>query len=177
MTPKLLLFVFLSLALGAEAQILEYKGKSYAATAPWNFISENYALTGTTLVQVAKTDKGGLLKLAVETTNPVYAISGTTYVFLTDNTVITCTDKGLREVYANQIISYYVFSAAEMNKLKATEIQSIHFNIKGSGNRFDSQLGNFTAINRQRYFTTTFDKRQKSYQTSQAIAALYTTTP
>jgi hypothetical protein len=169
----LLCFLLTSFVLSATAQTLTLKGKTYPATDSWDFICEQYALNGSAKVQIAKTDKGGLLQLSVETANPTNVISGTVYVFLTDHSTITCSDKGIREVKDGQIISYYMFTAAEMNKLKKIEIESIHFNIKGSSQKFNSQLGNFTAVNRKTYFATAFDKSKKSHDTATAISKLY----
>jgi hypothetical protein len=174
MTQKLLCFFLLFVTIKATSQTLSFKtSKPYSATKPWDFLCENYALTGIANVQIAKTENGGLLKLAVETTNTSYTISGMVYVFLTDNTIIRCSDKAMREVSDNKIISYYRFSPVEMNKLKTTEIQSIHFNIKGNSQGFNSQVGNFTAVNRKQYFTTAFDKAPKTYNTIEEIKALY----
>jgi len=169
--PFFLLFISIA-AFGQQTMVVK-NSRSYPATENWNFICENYALSGAANVQIAKTEKGGILRIAVQTTNPAFAISGMAYVFLTDNTIITCVDKGIREVIGNQIVSYYWFSEVEMNKLKATEIQSIHFNIKGNANGFSSQLGNFTAINKKEYFATAFDKSKKSNDTTSEIKALY----
>lgn len=175
MKKTFLLFLFCitsSAIFGQEIMTLP-NTKTYPATSNWDFICENYALTGITKVQVAKTEKGGTLRLAIETTNPKFTIAGTVYVFLADNTVIICTDKGIRETKDNQIISYYNFSPIEMNKLKMTEIQSIHFNIAGKADGFSSQIGNFTAVNRKKYFSTAFDKSKKGYDTVAEITLLY----
>lgn len=166
MTPKILLLSFLMLSLTASAQPL-------TSTNSWDFICENYALTGIATVQISKSEKGGILKISVETTNPAFVISGTAYVFLADNSAITCSDKNQREVSGNRITTYYRFSPAEMNKLKNIEIQSIHFNIKGNSKGFSSQIGNFTAVNKKSYFATTFDKTKKSHDTAGEISALY----
>lgn len=173
MNQKLILFFIAFASWKTFSQTLNFKDKSYPATQSWDFISENYALTGITKVQVGKTEKGGLLKLTVTTTNPNYTISGTVYVFLTDNTILACTDKSMREVSGNEITSCYIFSAVEMNKLKTTEIDSIHFNINGRQKGFGSQIGNFTALNRRNYFSTAFDKRKKSFDTATEISTLY----
>jgi hypothetical protein len=173
MIRKLLFFFLIMATAKSAAQTLTVKGKAYPATDSWDFICERYALSGTAKVQVAKSEKGGILQLSVASTNPAYTISGTVYVFLADNTTITCSDKGIRDATANELISYYVFSAAEMHRLKTTEIRSIHFNIKGNGSGFNSQVGNFTAINRKGYFSTAFDKSRKSYDTTSAISKLY----
>ncbi|MFV5687891.1 hypothetical protein ACM55M_04635 [Flavobacterium sp. ZT3R25] len=173
MNQKVLLFLLFIATISATSQeLLSFKGsKSYRATNSWNFICENYALTGAAAIQIAKTEKGEILKITIETTNPAFNIAGIVYVYLTDNMVIICSDKGIRENTENQIVSYYSFSALEMNKIKTTDIQSIRFNIKGNASKFNSQTGNFTAVNRKTYFSTTSDK--KNYATAAEITALY----
>ena len=175
MNQKVLLFLLFITTISATSQeVLSFKGsKSYQATNSWDFICENYAMTGSATIQIAKTEKGGILKLAVETTNPVFNIAGIVYVYLTDYTIITCSDKGIRENNGNQIVSYYSFLPLEMNKLKTTDIQSIRFNIKGISSKFSSQTGNFTAVNRKTYFSTAADKTKKNYVTAIEITTLY----
>lgn len=175
MNQKVLLFFLFIVTLSATSQeVLSLKGsKNYRATKPWNFICENYALTGAATIQIAKTEKGGILKLAVETANPAFNIVGIVYVYLTDNIVLTCSDKGIRENIGNQMVSYYSFSPLEMNKLKSTDMQSIRFNIKGITTKFSSQTGNFTAVNKKTYFSTTADNTKKNYATAAEITALY----
>lgn len=169
----IILFSFISAVVSGQELMIHKGSKSYSATPTWDFISENYALTGITKVQIAKTEKGGTLKLAVETTNPTFTIAGIVYVYLTDNTIITCSDKNNKERVGNQIVSYYLFSNLEMNKLKTADIQSIHFGIKGYAKEFNSQIGNFTALNKKSYFSTVFDKTKKSFDTALAIKLLY----
>ena len=147
--------------------------KSYKATPIWNFICKNYAYSGTTQVQIAKTEKGGLLKIVIETNDSSFAIAGTIYADLIDMSTIVCTDKNIHEVNGNQIISYYTLTAAEMNRLKKTEIQSLRYFIKGKNNKFSSQTGYFTAINKKTYFATAHDNTKKSYETDVAITTLY----
>ncbi len=173
--PKLLLLLFFVLSKPAFSQELSANkaSKQYSTTQIWDFICANYALTGVAKVQVAKTDKGGTLKLAIETNDPTFIISGTVYVYLADNSIITCSDKGIREISGNQIISYYAFSTLEMNKLKKTNIQSLRFNINGNSKKFSSQIGNFTALNKKNYFETANDTSKKSFDTSEEIAAIY----
>ncbi|WP_309641654.1 hypothetical protein [Flavobacterium sp.] len=174
MIKKTILFcccLISSLLCGQETMTVY--AKSYAATPTWNFICENYAYSGTTLVQIAKTEKGGLFKIVVETNDRSFAIAGTLYVDLIDTSTIVCTDKNIRETNGNQIISYYTLTAAEMNRLKKTEIQSVRYSIKGKNNKFSSQTGYFTAINKKTYFATAHDNSKKSYETDAAIAELY----
>ncbi|TRX01531.1 hypothetical protein [Flavobacterium gawalongense] len=175
MNQKVLLFLLFIATISVKSQeVLSFKGsKPYRATNSWNFICENYALTGAAAIQIAKTEKGGILKLTVETTNPAFNIAGIVYVYLTDYSIITCSDKGIRENNGNQIVSYYSFSPLEMNKMKTTDIQSIRFNIKGISSKFSSQTGNFTAVNKNTYFSTTSYKIKKNYDTSAEITTLF----
>jgi hypothetical protein len=169
----IILLVFLTLPVIGQ-EFMTRKGLNpIPATSSWGFICENYALTGTAIVQIAKSEKGGILKLSVETTDSSFTISGIAHIYLSDNTVITCSDKGNHETTGNQITSYYLFSNIEMSKLKTTDIESIHFNINGKTKNFSSQLGSFTALNKKNYFATAFDKSKKSFDTAKEIKALY----
>jgi hypothetical protein len=173
MNIKLLLLLLVSYTVSSQ-ELMSFNGhKDYKATNPWSFMCENYALTGLVNVQVAKMDTNGILKLSVETTNPKYSIAGTAYIYLTDNTIITCLDKGNSESNGNRIITYYSFSNSEMAKLKTTNIESIRFNIKGSYTPFGSPLGNFTAKNRTSKFESTYIKTNKNYETAKEIMSLY----
>ena len=167
------LFLLVGAAAFSQELMTLQNSKTYPATPTWDFICENYALTGSAKIQIAKNEKGGLLKITVETSNNTFIIAGTAYLFLMNNETITCTDKGIREISGTQISSYYSLAAVEMNRLKHTEIQSIHFNIKGKTTGFSSQIGNFTAVNKIKYFATAYDASKKSYDTSQQIKALY----
>lgn len=173
MKSKIILF-FLFISIAATSQeIMNLKGnKQYKATPNWNFISTNYSLSGEAQIQVAKTESGGLLKISIATTNPKFIISGTTYVYLSDNSYISCTHKGLFENSDNTLSSYFTFTAAEMNKLKKLNIASIRFNIKGKSDNFSSQTGNFTAVNKKTYYSTSYKKSKNIFDTSKEISAL-----
>lgn len=174
MNLKLLLLLTAIVFFRANAQTpILTNSQRFSDSPAWNFICENYAFTGAINVQIARTEKGGVMKLFLSTTNTTFTISGKVYVFLKDNTIITCSDKGQHHIEGNLIASDYYFSMSEMNKLKRTDIESIHFNIKGNRQGFDSQTGNFTALNKKNYFTTAFDQTKKSYNTAEAVTALY----
>lgn len=147
-------------------------GKQFPATANWDFLCENYALTGIANIQVGKTEKGGLLKIAVKTTDAKFFIGGVIYVYLEDNTIIVCTDKGVRENKDNTTTAWYSFSAVEMNKLKMTNIGSIRFSIRGVPALFSSQIGTFTAVNKKSYFSVR-ENKPEIYPTANEINALY----
>ena len=152
---------------------MQLKGnKEYPGTQIWNFISPNYALTGEVSVQVARVDKGGVLKLAVATTNPAFIIKGTVYVYLSNQTIITCTDKGIFDNTVDSISSYFTFTDTEMQQLKKFNIQSIRFNIEGENKKFSSQTGNFTAINKKSFYHTTYNNESKIHETATEIKLL-----
>ncbi|MGM8363147.1 hypothetical protein ACSV4D_14635 [Flavobacterium sp. ARAG 55.4] len=168
----LLLFLFISFVVESQ-EIMTLKSKNYKATTAWSFITPNYALSNKIQVQIARTENGGILKLSAATTNTDFILSGTVYVYLSDNSFISCTDKGLFENSVNTLNSYFIFTAAEMNRLKKSNIESIRFNIKGNSNSFSSQTGNFTAINKQSYFTTAQSGSRNTFETFKEIAQLY----
>lgn len=169
-----ILFLFLFISIAASSQeIMVLKGnKQYKATSSWNFICTNYSLSGEVQVQVAKTENGGILKLSVDTTNPKFILAGTVYVYLSDNSFISCADKGLFENSDGKLHSYFIFTPAEMTKLKKLNINSIRFNIKGNSNDFSSQTGNFTAINKKSYYTSTYYNSKNTFETNKEISAL-----
>lgn len=167
-----LLLIGLSFQAFSQETLVTKDGKTYPATQTWNFICENYALTGKAAFQIAKTDKGGLLKLTVETTDSTFYIGGVVYVYLEDNTVLVCTDKGMRQTADTSVTSFYNFSAIEMNRLKKTNITSIRFNIKGTPKKFSSQVGNFTAVNKKAYFSTS-EIKPGTFETASEINSLY----
>lgn len=153
-------------------EMMTVKNKQYKATPNWNFISTNYSLTGVVLVQLSKTETGGMLKLSVETTNPKFIIAGTVYLYLSDSSYISCSDKGLFENRDSTLTSYFVFTASEMSKLRKVNIESIRFNIKGKSDSFSSQTGNFTAYNKKSFFNIKLDTNKKGFETAEDLNKL-----
>ncbi len=174
MSKKWIAFYFCfitSILLGQE--LMTIQSKSYPATPSWNFMCDNYILSGMATIQIAKSDKGGYLKIAVETNNPAFTITGNVYVDLKDFTAIICTDKGQRATEGNQIVSYYAFSQLEMSRLQKVDIESIRFFINGKSTSFSSQTGYFTAINKKKFFHTAYDSNTKYYETATAVKDLF----
>lgn len=169
-----ILFLFLFISIVATSQeIMTVKGnKQYKATPNWNFISTNYSLSSEVQVQIAKTENGGILKLSVATTNPKFILAGTVYVYLSDNSFISCGDKGLFENSDTTLNSYFIFTPTEMAKLRKLNISSIRFNIKGTSDNFSSQTGNFTAINKTSFYSIKYDNNKKVFETAQEINQL-----
>lgn len=142
-------FLFLSLPGLCQGKSTD---SEYPATASWNFICEKYVYSPALDVKINRTEKGGLLEIAENVTNDSFYIGGTVFIYLNDNTFIICTDKGVHKSEEGRTIAYYNLTVPEMNRLRKVTITSIRFTIKGIRGRFDSQVGNFTAINRKQYF-------------------------
>lgn len=174
MNIKLPLFVLLFISTIATAQqtMIVNGSKPFPATQEYTFICEKYAYTGETKVQIAKTEKGGILKLSIAAANDKARISGGVYVDLANGDVIPCVDKNVKESADGKTTSYYYFTPAEMIKLKKTDIKSIRFIISGGSNTFGNQTGYFTTVNKMEYFSTAYDTSKKSYDTAKEISAL-----
>ena len=171
---KIPFLILLLLSTFANAQeTMSVKGsKAYPATQNYTFICEKYAFSGETNVQVAKTEKGGILKLSIATANAEARISGGVYVDLANGDVIACVDKNVKETVEGKTTSYYYFTPAEMIKLKKADIQGIRFIIAGNSKSFGNQTGYFTAVNKMAYFSTGYDKSKKTFDTATAISTL-----
>ncbi|MBP1224567.1 hypothetical protein [Flavobacterium sp. 1355] len=174
MNIKLPLFVLLFISTIATAQqtMIVNGSKPFPATQEYTFICEKYAYTGETKVQIAKTEKGGILKLSIAAANDKARISGGVYVDLANGDVIPCVDKNVKESADGKTTSYYYFTPAEMLKLKKTDIKSIRFIIAGGSNTFGNQTGYFTTVNKMEYFSTAYDTSKKSYDTAKEISTL-----
>ena len=170
----LILFLTLSFFVTAQEKMTAKDGKEYKATSTWNFVCKDYAYTGILNVQIAKTEKGGLLKLAIDVSNETFYIGDTVYIILEDGSYITCTDKGIREMKDKKTIAYYLLTTTEMNKLKVLPLTDVRFRIKGNEDTFSSKTGHFTAINKKSNFDTFGSSEEsKNYDTKAEITSLY----
>lgn len=147
-------------------------GKQYPATENWIFDCNSYAYSGKLEVQIGKTDKGGLLQLAVSVSDPSFYIGDNVYLFLADGSVITCTDKGNRAVQNKLAIAYYFLTFNEIKILKNNPIVNVRFRIKGKEQTFSSPTGHFTATNQIR--SINIDEKYKIvYDTTEALTNLF----
>ena len=163
--------VFIVLGVGF-IQLGSAQTTTTASTSVWNFLCERYAYSSYLEVQISKTATGGLLTLTLESASTTTIFSGTTYLFLHNNTVITCTDKNKRSIEGSKIISYYTLNAAEMKLVQQHRIDYIHFNIKGNSKSFSGQLGNFTALNKRSYFGKDTPENPNYFDTAADCKAL-----
>lgn len=169
---SLLLLLFISTFTNAQQTMIVKGSQPYRATESYTFICEKYVYTGEANIQIAKTDKGGILKITIATANDKTKISGGLYVDLANADVIACMDKNVKETADGKTSAYYYFTPAEYAKLKKTDIKGVRFIITGNSSTFGDQTGYFTASNKISYFSTTFDKSKKTFDTAAAITAL-----
>ncbi|SCX92764.1 hypothetical protein [Flavobacterium caeni] len=163
-------FLFTPLVIGQHMTLKD--GNKIPATAEWEFICENYALTGVAFVQIGKAEKGGWLQITAAATDARFYIGGVVYVYLDDHTALVCTDKLLRQNKDGQMTAWYFFTDAEIARLKKSNIQSIRFNVRGTASSFSSQTGNFTAVNKKTYFSVG-QHRPQEHETAAALYQLY----
>lgn len=150
MNFKIILIIpILLFSLNVLGQNIIYKGnKQYSATKTWLFKCENYSWTGDLEVQIAKTFEGGYLRLSIDVPDEMFFIGGPVYVFLADGSMITCSDKGIRDNVDGKSIALYVFIKSEIEKLKILDIQKIRFTVRDISGVNGGPTGNFTAKNK-----------------------------
>lgn len=165
MKKLVIVLIYLHFCFAFAQEMMTYKdGKQFKGTPNWNFICDDYAYTGILKVQLAKTDKGGILKLAIQVSNNELYIGDRVYIILENGTYIYCADKGIKQNISNESNTFYNLSTSEINKLKSSPIASIRFRIIGKESKFSSPMGFFTAINKIQYFDP-YDKSKNKYQT------------
>ncbi len=167
----LILLLFVSKSLISFSQTVIYKGnKKYPATNIWIFRVNGAVWDNTIEVSIGKDGNTGILMLKTGVTPESY-IGGPVYVFLSDGTRLTCSDKGIKDNVDNQSIALYKFSADEIEILKTFYITSIRFTLKPTDGGFN---GNKTAENEKEVFTLFGDKDQKNYYlTSEEVSQLF----
>ena len=168
-----LLFSLLSLSIANAQDIMTVKGgKQYTATPVWNFLCENYSYDGDLETQIAKTETGGILRLAIDVSNNNLIIGGRVYIILDNGSFIYCSDKGIREYKNGQSIAYYYLTSVELSKLNTNRIENIRFRILGKSDSFSSDTGYFTATNKKQLLDP-FDKSVNKLDTKADIQMIF----
>lgn len=173
---KALLIIAVSLFLApfVNSQNVIYHGtKQYPATEIWEFRCESYH-QGNLEVQIAVTSSGGYLKLAIPVIeNELFYIAGNVYVYLTDATMITCTDKGIKDNVDNKSVVLYSFSQSEMDKLKTLDIQKIRFTVQAKDGVIGGDAGNYNAENKRIVSGNPYGQPEKNYfETAKSVAGI-----
>jgi hypothetical protein len=84
--------------------------------------------------QIEESRNWGILKLAVKYNKSRFYYQGTVYIYLADNTIITCTDKVILKVKGYNHLLFFILSK-EIQQIKIN-IQSIRFNFRGKVKQF-----------------------------------------
>lgn len=166
--------LFCTISFNCYSQNIIYKGsKKYSATESWQFKRVNDF--GYLDVQVAKSENGGFLRLEVDASENLFYIGGNIYVFLEDGTMLTCTDKKIKDHVDGKCIVLYFFTNAEMEKLAELDIMKIRFTIEAKSGVWGSESGNYTAENKKaKSLSSLFEKKEEKeyFDTSEAITLL-----
>lgn len=172
MTKQLLLTLLILFSLNAISQNIIYKGdKIFNATEQWTFECSLEAGIGNLDVQIAKNENGGYLKLGIYSNGNWNYIGGNVSVFLQDGSIITCTDKRVRDEVDGKSIVLYSFTNIEMEKLKKLDILKIRFMIKAKPGVYGGNTGNYTASNvKSKSF---LDNTVEHFDTSESVKKLY----
>lgn len=172
MKRKLIYIIIILFSLNCVSQNIIYKGnKKFSATEQWEFECSFEAGIGNLDVQIARNENGGYLKLGVYSNDNWNYIGGNVSVFLEDGTIITCTDKKIRDEVDGKSIALYSFTNSEMEKLQELDILKIRFIIKAKPGVYGSNAGNYTAKNvKSKSF---LNNETEYFDTSESVKLLY----
>ena len=143
----LLLLIFIGSQCFGQTSMQLPSGKSLNATSQWQFVCESYSYEGFLTVQIAKTEKGGIIKLSIKTSSEKLMIGDRIFVLLKNGGLVYCTDKGNRTYIDGVSSNFYAVTEAEFKLFTIHSITDIRFKIIGTQKSFDSQIGFFTASN------------------------------
>jgi|GEM_PF-3226911 hypothetical protein len=104
---------------------------SYPSTSTWTFSNDYFLKTLNVTVAIHPTT-GGFLMLETSTSFPQEKISGTILLYLANNTVIKCIDRGIKDHVNGKSIALYKFTEEEMKKLAQNRITSIRFSARSN---------------------------------------------
>lgn len=140
--------LILGLTLFSNAQNTLFIGdKTYTSTEKFK-LKSNIEYEGHDLnVLIAKKGVTGMIVISADVMTQDVQIRGSILIYLEDNTVITCLDKGKHDFVDNTTTTIYYLTEAEITKLKNSNIRSIRFSLK-CPNGFSTEEGNFSASNK-----------------------------
>lgn len=158
-----------NLTIFAQTKNYIYQGdKQYESTDTWKF-----DINGTTWVDsdlevtIGKDGSSGIVMLQTEVTPQSY-IGGPVYLFLSDGSKITCTDKNIKDNVDNKTVVIYKVTAEEVARLKEYYITSIRFTIQPTSHGMFN--GNKTAENKIMF---SYGSNKSYYETNVAVTELF----
>lgn len=128
--------------------------KAYDCTPTFTLVAKD-SFTGHDLeVCIIKNSNTGMIALSTKLMSEGVRIKGNILIYLEDNTVITCIDRGKFDVVDNIATTIYYLTEGEINKMKESNIYSIRFNLKCYNCMISSEEGTFSVSNTSSIFYT-----------------------
>ena len=141
----LLLAITLSFISTTGAQNYMYVGDNqYPSTETWKFNINGNAYGRYLEVTIGRDGSKGLVMLETQVAFNNDYIGGNVYIFLSDGSRITCTDKNIRDYVDSKSVAIYKLTSTEVERMKTNYITQIRFTILPSSRPFN---GTYTANN------------------------------
>ena len=119
------LFVFVSVKVQSQNTFF-IGSKKYKTTQEWTFQTEA-SIDNNPRISVGKDNYKGLLIITAFTMG--IKIGGTLVIYLEDDTIITCKDRGVNDVTNGECTTVYSLSLNEIEKMKNFKIMNIRYNL------------------------------------------------
>lgn len=133
---KTILLLLLFGTIESQAQNTFFIGnKKYKTTQEWTFQTEA-SMDNNPRISVGKDNNKGLLIITAFTMG--IKIGGTLIVYLEDETIITCKDRGINDVTNNECTTVYYLTLSEIDSMKKSKIMNIRYNVISSQYHKDS---------------------------------------
>jgi uncharacterized protein (TIGR02145 family) len=125
-------------------------------------------------VIIAKNGQAGMLVLRTKLYSKNTKIYGKILIYLEDNTVITCIDRGIYDYVDNIATTVYSLTNSEISKMHHSNISSIRFSVKCPTCIHNSEDGAFLVYNKDNFRKNGYGYTgTKKTDTKQLIAELW----
>ena len=138
------LFVLINITSLAQNKFL-IGSKAYNSTPSFTLTSNAKAFGHDLEVTILRNSKTGMIALSTDVFTDGVRIAGKALIYLDDNTVISCIDRGNFDFVDNTATTIYYLTEDEIVKMKNSNISVIRFNIKCYNCMISSEEGTFSA--------------------------------
>jgi hypothetical protein len=133
---NIIFYLLLLFTVKAQSQNTFFIGnKKYKTTQEWTFQTEA-SMDNNPRISVGKDSNKGLLIITAFTMG--IKIGGTLIIYLEDETIITCKDRGINDVTNHECTTVYYLTLNEIESLKKSKIMNIRYNVISSQYHKDS---------------------------------------
>jgi len=127
---NIIFYLLLLFTVKAQSQNTFFIGnKKYKTTQEWTFQTEA-SMDNNPRISVGKDSNKGLLIITAFTMG--IKIGGTLIIYLEDETIITCKDRGINDVTNQECTTVYYLTLNEIESMKKSKIMNIRYNIISS---------------------------------------------